>query len=286
MKIRKVGVVGCGLMGSGITQVCAQKGYPTIVTELNQELLDKGVSRIKDFLSKGVERGKVTKAEMDSTLGNITPTLRIEDFRDCDLVIEAIVEKLEAKQELFRKLDSVCKPTTILASNTSSISLTYIGSVTKRQDKVVGLHFFNPVPVMKLIEIVRTFLTSEETYSIVKSFSESLGKVTVTAKDTPGFIVNRLLIPYLLDAVRLIENGVATKEDIDTAMKLGCNHPMGPIELLDFIGLDTTLFIANFLYEEYGDPNYMPPVLLKRMVTAGHLGKKTGKGFYDYTGSK
>lgn len=283
MKIKEVGVVGCGLMGSGIAQVCAQAGYQVAVSEINQDLLQKGLNNIKRFLAKGVERGKVAQEEMDAALARIQGTVDIQDFKDCDLVIEAIIENMEAKKEIFSSLDGICPPHTILASNTSSLCITEIASATKRGEKVVGLHFFNPVPLMRLLEIVRTILTSEETFRRARKFGESLGKEIVVAKDTPGFIVNLLLIPYLLDAIRALENGVATKEDIDKSMVLGLNHPMGPFTLLDLLGLDTTLFIADAMYGEFKDSRYAVPPLLRRMVTAGHLGRKTGKGFYDYS---
>ncbi len=282
MEIKKVGVVGCGLMGSGIAQVCAQAGYQVVVSEINEDLLQKGLNNIKRFLAKGVERGKVTQEEMDAALARIQGTVDIQGFKDCDLVIEAIIENMEVKKDLFSSLDGICPPHTILASNTSSLCVTEIASATRRGEKVLGLHFFNPVPLMRLLEVVRTILTSEETFERAREFGESLGKEIVVAKDTPGFIVNLLLIPYLLDAIRALENGVATKEDIDKSMVLGLNHPMGPFTLLDLLGLDTTLFIADAMYGEFKDSRYAPPPLLRRMVTAGHLGRKTGKGFYDY----
>lgn len=282
MEIKKVGVVGCGLMGSGIAQVCAQAGYQVVVSEINEDLLQKGLNSIKRFLAKGVERGKVTPEEMDAALPRIQGTVDIQDFKDCDLVIEAIIESMEAKKEIFASLDGICPPHTVLAANTSSLCITEIASATKRGEKVLGLHFFNPVPLMRLLEIVRTILTSEETFETAREFGESLGKEIVVAKDTPGFIVNLLLIPYLLDAIRALEKGVATKEHIDKSMVLGLNHPMGPFTLLDLLGLDTTLFIADAMYGEFKDSRYAAPPLLRRMVTAGYLGRKTGKGFYDY----
>jgi 3-hydroxybutyryl-CoA dehydrogenase len=282
MAIQVVGVVGCGLMGSGIAQVTAQKGYRTMVREVNDELLRKGLDRIGGFLSEGVKRGKVSQADMDKTLGSISGTTRLEDFRDCDLVIEAVVENLGEKRKVFAELDRVCKPSAILASNTSSISITAQAAATNRPSQCIGLHFMNPVPIMKLLEIVRPEITSEETYRAAKAFGESLGKVTVTAKDTPGFIVNLLLVPYLCEAVRAVEHHLATREDIDTAMELGCNMPMGPLKLLDFVGLDTTLYIMDVLFDQFHDPRYAAPTLLRRMVMAGHVGKKAGRGFYDY----
>jgi len=282
MEIRKVGVVGCGLMGSGIVEVCARAGYEVVVREVNDEFLQKGLGRIKKSMSRGVRKGKLAQEDMDAAWGRIKGTTTLADMADCDIAIEAAVENMEIKKSIFAELDGILPPQAILASNTSSLCITEMASVTKRGDKVLGIHFFNPVPVMPLIEFVRTILTSDETMAIAREFGASLGKTMVTAKDTPGFIVNRLLIPYLLDAVRIYENGLASKEDIDTAIKLGLNHPMGPLTLLDFVGLDTCLFIADAMYEEFKDPRYAAPPLLRRMVLAGHLGRKSGKGFYDY----
>jgi len=282
MPIQKIGVVGCGLMGSGIAQVCAQKGLPTIVREVHDEALKKGLDRIRGFLAEGVKRGKVPQAQMDQTLANLTGTTALAELKDCDLVIEAVVENLDEKRKVFSELDRVCKPSTIFASNTSSISITAQAAATKRMDRFIGLHFMNPVPIMKLVEIVRPEVTSNETYAAARTFAESLGKVTVTAKDTPGFIVNLLLVPYICEAVRALEGGLATKEDIDTAMELGCNMPMGPLKLLDFVGLDTTLYIMDTLFSEFRDPKYAAPPLLRRMVVAGFNGKKAGRGFYEY----
>jgi 3-hydroxybutyryl-CoA dehydrogenase len=278
-----VGVVGCGLMGSGIAEVSARSGYRVIVREINEELLQSGLNRIRNSLSKAVARGKASQEEADQTLARIQGTLDLADLAGCDLVVEAAIENMALKKEIFAELDGLLAPHAILASNTSSLCLTEMASVTRRGDKVLGIHFFNPVPVMPLIEFVRTILTSDETMATAREFGASLGKTMVTAKDTPGFIVNRLLIPYLLQAVQVYEDGLATKEDIDTAIKLGLAHPMGPLTLLDFVGLDTTLFIADAMYDEYKDPRYAAPPLLRRMVLAGHLGRKSGKGFYDYT---
>ena len=282
MSIKKIGVIGCGLMGSGIAQVIAQKGFPVIVREVSEDFLKKGLDRIQGFLAAGVKRGKVSQEEMDTTLGNISGTTLIKDLADCDLVIEAIVENLEAKKAVFAELDKVVKPEAILSSNTSSISITAIASATGRPDKCIGIHFMQPVPIMKLVEIVRPEITSEETYNRSRAFIESLSKVTVTAKDTPGFIVNLLLVPYLCEAVRAVEQGLATVEDIDTAMKLGTGVPMGPLTLLDFVGLDTTLYIMDVLFDQFHDSKYAAPPLLRRMVAAGMYGKKSGKGFYTY----
>jgi len=282
MEITQVGVVGCGLMGSGIVEVCVRAGYRVVVREVNDELLQKGLGRIRDSLTRAVARGKATQEQMDQALARIQGTLDLADFAACDLAIEAAIENMAVKKEIFAELDRILPPHAILASNTSSLCITEMASVTRRGDKVLGIHFFNPVPVMPLIEFVRTILTSDETMAIAHQFGASLGKTMVTARDTPGFIVNRLLIPYLLDAIRLYEEGLASREDIDTAIKLGLNHPLGPLTLLDFIGLDTCLFIADAMFEEYKDPRYAAPPLLRRMVLAGHLGRKSGKGFYEY----
>jgi len=282
MEIKTVGVVGCGLMGSGIAEVCARAGYQVIVREVNDQLLQKGLGRIQKSMSKGVSRGKLTQEEMDAAWARIKGTTDMADLAPCDLVIEAVIENMEVKKQVFAELDRLLAPHAIIASNTSSLCITEMAAVTQRPDKVLGIHFFNPVPVMPLIEFVRTILTSDETMQVAQQFAQSLGKTTVTAPDQPGFIVNRLLVPYLLDAVRIYEAGLASREDIDTAIKLGLNHPMGPLTLLDFVGLDTCLFIADAMYEEFKDPRYAAPPLLRRMVLAGHLGRKSGKGFYDY----
>ena len=282
MAIRKVGVVGCGLMGGGLAQTCAQSGYETVVSEVNQQLLDKGLARIYSAWEGLASKGKLTQGQVDEYRGRLHGTLDMADFADCDLVIEAVLENMEEKLRLFPALDRIVKPEALLATNTSSLNVTQMGAATKRPDKVCGLHFFNPVPVMKLVEIVRTISTSDETIETAKQFVVSLGKTPVLAKDTAGFIVNFLLIPYLLAAIRMLENGTASREDIDNAMRLGCGYPMGPLTLLDYIGLDTTLWAAQAIYEEYKDPLYAPPPLLRRMVISGMLGKKSGKGFYDY----
>ena len=282
MAIRKVGVVGLGLMGSGIAQVCAQSGIPTVAREVDASLVEKGMGRIRKFLDDGVAKGKVEAAVRDKTLANLTGTTKVEDLADCDLVIEAIVESLDAKRELYRALDKVAKPETIYASNTSSLSVTEMAASTGRPSRFVGLHFFNPVPLMKLVEVVSTIVTEPAVLADVKEFAGKIGKTVVSTGDTTGFVVNRLLVPYLLDAIRMLEAGVATREDIDNAMKLGCGYPMGPLTLLDFVGLDTTYYIANIMFDEFKEPHFAPPPLLKRMVLAGHHGRKSGRGFYDY----
>jgi 3-hydroxybutyryl-CoA dehydrogenase len=282
MEITRVGVVGCGLMGSGIAEVCARAGYGVIVSEVNEALLQKGLGRVQKSLTRAVARGKATQEQADQASARVGGTVSLADLAGCDLVVEAAIENMAVKKEVFAELDDVLPPHAILASNTSSLCITEMASVTQRGDRILGIHFFNPVPVMPLIEFVRTILTSDETMEIAHQFGASLGKTMVTAQDTPGFIVNRLLIPYLLDAVRVYENGLATREDIDAAIKLGLNHPMGPLTLLDFVGLDTCLFIADAMFEEYKDPRYAAPPLLRRMVLAGHQGRKSGRGFYDY----
>ena len=282
MAIRKTGVVGCGLMGGGIAQTFAQSGYETVVREVNQQLLDKGMARIHSAWDTLASKGKLSQGQVDEYRSRLHGTLNLEDFADCDLVIEAVIENMEEKLRLFPTLDNILKPAALILSNTSSLSVTQMGAVTKRPDKVCGLHFFNPAPVMKLVEIVRTISTSDETIESVRQFAISLGKTPVLAKDTAGFIVNFLLIPYLLAAIRMLENGTATRDDIDTAMKLGCGYPMGPFTLLDYVGLDTTMWAAEAIYDEYKDPLYTPPPLLRRMVASGMYGKKSGKGFYDY----
>jgi 3-hydroxybutyryl-CoA dehydrogenase len=282
LEVVTVGIVGCGLMGSGIAEVAARRGYQVVVSEANDELLAKGLDRVRASLTKAVSRGKATQQEMDEALSRIQGTTRLEDFAVCDLVVEAVTEDMALKKQIFAALDAICPPHTIIGSNTSCLCVTEMAAVTRRGDRVLGLHFFNPVPVMKLLEIVRTILTSDETLDTCRAFGESLGKTVVVAPDTPGFIVSRLLVPYLLNAIRLVEDKVASVEDVDQAMKLGTNSPMGPLELSDLIGLDTMLNIANQMFDEFKDPLYAPPPLLKRMVLARHLGRKTGKGFYDY----
>ena len=282
MDIKTVGVLGCGLMGSGIAQVAAASGYKTIVLEVEQAFLDKGLGRTKKFLNDGVEKGKLTPDARDTTLANLSGTTRYEDLKDCDLIIEVIIENLEEKAKAFAALEAVVGEGTIFCSNTSSLCITELAARTKRPDRFAGLHFFNPVPLMKLVEVIRGLTTSDETYQKVFAFAQSLGKEPITAPDKPGFIVNRLLVPYLLDAVRAYDQGLGTVEDIDKGMKLGTGYPMGPFTLLDYVGLDTTYYIANIMFEEFREPAYAPPPLLKRMVLAGRLGRKSGQGFYKY----
>lgn len=282
MKIKKVGVLGCGLMGAGIAQVAARAGYTTVIREVSEELLEKGRERIARSLEKSVERGKLEASEKGAVLGKLTGTVDLDTFQDCDLVIEAIVENLDEKRKTFESLDEVVKKSAIFASNTSSLTITQLAMATERPDRFIGLHFFNPVPVMKLVEVVRTLVSGDEALEQATEFVRSLGKEPVRCRDNSGFIVNRLLVPYLLDAIRAYEEGVGTIEDIDQGMKLGCGYPMGPFTLLDFVGLDTTYYIANIMFEEYREKRYAPPPLLKQMVQAGRLGKKSGRGFYDY----
>jgi 3-hydroxybutyryl-CoA dehydrogenase len=277
-----VGVLGCGLMGSGIAQVCAQSGHRTIVREVDEGLVEKGLGRIRAFMDAGVARGKTTPAARDSVLANLSGTIDVADLAGADVVVEAIVENLDAKHEMLAALEAVVGPRTLVASNTSSLCITEMAAAMQHPDRFLGMHFFSPVPVMKLVEVIRGLATSDETYQRGMEFARTLGKDPVTAPDRPGFIVNRLLIPYLLGAIRAHESGVGTIEDIDKGMTMGCGHPMGPFTLLDFIGLDTTYYIANIMYEEFRDPAYAAPPLLRRMVTAGRLGRKSGRGFYTY----
>ena len=282
MEIKKVGVVGCGVMGSGIAQLCAQSGYQVVVSEINDELLNKGLASIEKILARGVEKGRLSQQDKDATLGRIKGTTNTKDFSDRDLMIEVAIENMDLKKKIFAELDEICPKDAILATNTSCLSIIDMAVSTRRPDKVLGLHFFNPAPVMKLLEIVRTIATSDETIEVSKKFGESVGKTTVIAPDKPGFIVNRLWIPYELHAIRLLEDGVASREDIDNAVMMGLNYPMGPLALVDLTGLDVLLFVANAIYERLKDPRYIPPTLLEKMVAAGWLGRKTGKGFYDY----
>jgi len=282
MPIEKVGVVGCGLMGSGIAQVAAQAGCQVIVREVSQQLVDKGLQSIEKNLGRLVEKGTLSASERDQIRGRLRGTTSLEDFKDRDLVLEAIIEQLPAKKELYGALDKICPPTTIFASNTSSISITEMAVVTKRPERFFGMHFFNPVPVMKLVEVIRTIASDPKVFDEMVSFGAKLGKTVVRTTDRTGFIVNRLLVPYLLDAVRALEEGVGSIEDIDNSMKLGCGHPMGPLTLLDFVGLDTTHYIANIMFDEFKEKRFASPPLLKRMVLAGWNGRKSGRGFYDY----
>jgi len=286
MAIEKVGVVGCGLMGAGIAQVCAAAGFSTMVREVTPELLDKELKGIEKNLAKLVEKGTITEAKKGETRGRLMGTTVIDDLKDCDLVIEAIIEQLPAKREFFAALDRLCPENTIFASNTSSLTITEIATVTKRPQRFVGLHFFNPVPVMKLVEVVRTIATDPGVFEEMVAFGAKLGKTAVRANDSTGFIVNRLLVPYLLDAIRALEEGVGSIEDIDNSMKLGCGHPMGPLTLLDFVGLDTTYYISQIMFDEFKERRFAAPPLLKRMVLAGWNGRKSGRGFYDYSDPK
>ena len=282
-EIRNVGVLGCGLMGSGIAQVAAMAGYKTTVRDVAQPFLDKGRAGIVKSLDKFVEKGKLTAEQREATLGRLAFVTEVSALRESDIVIEAVTEDLELKNGLWKELDGLCGAQTLFASNTSSLTIAAMASATKRADRFVGLHFFNPVPLMELVEVVRTVTTSQAVFDRAFAFARSLGKQAVAAKDTSGFIVNLLLVPYLLDAIRALEHGVASTTDIDTAMKLGCGYPMGPLTLLDFVGNDTTCKIAEIMFDQYREQRYAPPPLLRRMVLAGMYGRKTGKGFYDYS---
>jgi 3-hydroxybutyryl-CoA dehydrogenase len=283
MTITNVGVVGCGLMGSGIVQVTAQAGCQVLFVEANDELVKRGLGRLHETLEGLVSKGKLDAKARDATQARIAGTTRLEDLKSCDLVIEAMTENQPLKNETFAKLDRICPPSTILASNTSSCNVTAMAAATRRPGLVLGLHFFNPVPLMKLVEVVRTILTDDQAVQTAIEWVRALGKTPVQTKDSTAFIVNRLLVPFLLDAIRVYESGLASLEDIDAAMKLGCGYPMGPFTLLDLVGLDTTMYVAEVMFEEFREPRYAPPPLLKRMVIAGQLGRKTGKGFYRYT---
>ncbi len=286
MEIKRVGVVGCGLMGSGIAQVVAMAGFPTVVREISQELLNKGLASMEKSLVKFVEKGTISAEQKSQTLARLKPTLRLEDFADCDLVIEAIIENLDRKKELFAELDRIVQPQAVFASNTSSVSITEMMTATRRAPRFLGLHFFNPVPLMKPVEVVKTVITDQAVCDLCLDFARKLGKIPILTSDRAGFIVNRLLVPYLLDAIRTLEEGFGSIEDIDLGMKLGCNHPMGPFTLLDFVGIDTTYYIAEILFNEYREKRFAPPPLMKRMVLAGMYGRKSGKGFYDYADPK
>ena len=285
MEIRKVGVLGCGLMGSGIAQVSASAGFETIVKEVSDELIAKGFSGIEKSLAKFAEKGTITSEQQTEIRGRLSGTTSFDQLADCDIIIEAIIENLDEKRSTYRQLDQICKPETIFASNTSSLSITEMMTATssERQRRFIGMHFFNPVPLMKLVEVVKTILTDEDVYEQAVQFGKKLGKVPVRAGDQTGFIVNRLLVPYMLDAIRALEEGVGSIVDIDNAMKLGCGYPMGPFTLGDFVGLDTTYYIAEIMFNEFREKRFAPPPLLKRMVLAGLYGRKSGRGFYDYT---
>ena len=283
-EIKRVGVLGCGLMGSGIAQVCAQAGYETIVREVSDDVCERGIGGIGKQLGKSVEKGKLAAEERDAIVGRLRGTTKLEDLADCDLIIEAVVENLELKNEMWRTLDGVCGPNTIFASNTSSLTIADMAAATKRPERMVGLHFFNPVPVMKLVEVVKTIATDPEVFQTAFDFASSLGKEPIVCKDNSGFVVNLLLVPYMMDAIRALEQGVATIEDIDKGMRLGTGYPMGPFVLSDFVGLDTLDKIGGIMFEEYKEKRYASPPLLKRMISLGYFGRKSGKGFYDYSG--
>ena len=288
MEIKKVGVLGCGLMGSGIAQTAAAAGFDVVVREVSDELCERGFAGIEKSLAKFAEKGTITPDQQGEIRGRIRGTTKFEDLSDCDVIVEAIVENLDTKRDTYRRLDELCKPETVFASNTSSLSITEMMTATsaERQKRFIGLHFFNPVPLMKLVEVVRTILTDDEVYETAVEFGRKLGKVPVRAGDKSGFVVNRLLVPYLLDAIRALEEGVGSIVDIDNGMKLGCGHPMGPLTLLDFVGLDTTYYISEIMFNEFRERRFAAPPLLKRMVMAGLYGRKTGRGFYDYADPK
>jgi 3-hydroxybutyryl-CoA dehydrogenase len=284
--ISKVGVVGCGLMGSGIAEIAAKSGFDVVVREMNDELLQKGQARIQKSMDRAVKKEKLTVEDRDAAGARLSYTTDVSDLAECDIVIEAIVEELDAKNALFGELDGICGDNTIFASNTSSLTITDMAAATERADRFVGLHFFNPVPVMKLVEVVKTIATSAETFDRAHAFAKALGKVPIAAKDNSGFVVNLLLVPYMLDAIRQLERGVASIEDIDTGMALGCGYPMGPFMLCDFVGIDTLYKISEIMFDEYREERYAPPPLLKRIVAMGRYGRKTGMGFYDWSGDK
>ncbi|HLL15129.1 MAG TPA: 3-hydroxyacyl-CoA dehydrogenase family protein [Pyrinomonadaceae bacterium] len=285
MEIKKVGVLGCGLMGSGIAQTAATAGFEVVVREVASELCDRGFAGIEKSLAKFAERGTISADEQREIRGRLTGTTEFAHLADCDIIVEAIIENLDTKRDTYRQLDELCKPETIFASNTSSLSITEMMTATsvERQRRFIGLHFFNPVPIMKLVEVVKTILTDEAVYETAVDFGKRLGKVPVRASDKTGFIVNRLLVPYMLDSIRALEEGVGSIVDIDNAMKLGCGYPMGPLTLGDFVGLDTTYYIAEIMFNEFREKRFAAPPLLKRMVLAGLYGRKSGRGFYDYT---
>jgi len=283
MAIQKVGVLGCGLMGAGIAQVSAQAGFTTIVREVSPNALDKGMKSIQKFLQGGVDKGKLAAADMERTLGHLSGTAKLEDLADCDLIIEAVTENLALKRELFSTLDSSCKAGTVFASNTSSLSITEMSTFTQRPERFIGLHFFNPVPLMKLVEVVKTVRTDAAVVADANAWCMAIGKTAVNCGDSTGFVVNRLLVPYMLDAIRVFGEGLASRDDIDNAMKLGCGYPMGPLLLTDYVGLDTTYYISEIFFDEFKEPRFAAPPLLKRMVLAGLHGRKTGRGFYDWS---
>lgn len=280
--MKKVGVVGCGLMGSGIAQMSALNGYATTVVEVNDEILKKGMAAIESFLEKGKARGKVTDEQIAAVKKNLSASTQMSALKDCDIVVEAVTENTELKKKVFKQLSDIVRDDCILATNTSSISVTELATVVKNPERMVGMHFFNPVPIMKLVEIIKGLATTDAVVAASREYALSLGKEPITCPDTPAFVVNKLLIPYLLDAVRMVQDGIATPEDVDKAMVHGCGYPMGPITLLDYVGLDTTCHAADVMYEEFREPKYAAPVLLRRMVQAGRWGRKTGRGFYDY----
>ena len=286
MSVKRVGVVGCGLMGSGIAEVAAKGGFDVVVREVTDEFLDAGQGRIRKSMDRAVDKEKLSAGDRDAAWARLSFTTEVADLKDCDIVIEAIVEDLEIKNALFRELDGLCGEGTIFASNTSSLTITDMAAATTRADRFVGLHFFNPVPVMKLVEVVRTIATSDEAFERATDFAKALGKVPIAAKDNSGFVVNLLLVPYMLDAIRQLERGVASVQDIDTGMALGCGHPMGPFVLCDFVGIDTLYKISEIMFDEYREERYAPPPLLKRVVALGRYGRKTGQGFYDWSGDK
>ena len=284
--MKNIGVIGCGTMGGGIAQVASEAGFDVTVLEIEEKFLTSGMKKIDKFLSKSVEKDKITAQQKEEIIKRIKGTLNINDLAQCDLIVEAAIEDLQMKRELFQKLDEICKEDTVLTTNTSSLTVIEIAEATKRQDKVVGLHFFNPVPLMPLVEVVRTIKTTEESFQTAWAFIEKIKKIPIAAKDNTGFIVNLLLIPFLLDAIRVLQEGIASVEDIDKGMKFGCGHPMGPLALLDLIGLDVIFKVASIMYNEYKEKKYAPPPLLKQMVLGGYFGVKTGKGFYEYGGDE
>ncbi len=288
MAIKKIGVLGAGLMGAGIAQVAAASGYDVTIVEVSDELIKKGLSGIDKSLARFAEKGAISAGQKDATMARLRGSTKLEDLSDADIIIEAIIENLEIKRDVYAKLDALCKPETIFASNTSSLSITEMMTAAgaERRRRFIGMHFFNPVPLMKLVEVIRTILTDDDVYAEAIALAESIGKTVVRAGDKTGFIVNRLLVPFMLDAIRTLEEGLASIEDIDNAMKLGCNHPMGPLTLTDFVGLDTTYYIANIMFDEFKERRFAPPPLLKRMVQAGLYGRKSGRGFYDYADPK